>query len=79
VTTVWKLPWGVDRREWGHEIHGGEVAALDVAEVHEAEIAFLVDDGVEGVQLTDQTYDLELLLVQRIAGQVALRPPADPP
>src|SRR5450759_660696 len=62
----------VDRGGLGNEVDCCEVAVLDIAEVHVAEVALLVNDGVEGIKLTHLTYDLQLLLVQGVAGQVAL-------
>src|SRR5450631_1355810 len=59
--------------EAGHEVDCGEVAVLDISEVHVAQVALLVNDGVEGVKITHLTYYLQLLFVQGVAGQIALR------
>ncbi len=48
------------------------MALDDLAEGDAGEIAVLVQNGVERVDLADPAHDLELLLVQRIAGEVAL-------
>ena len=44
----------------------------DLAERHVHEVAILVDHRVERVEFAEHAHDLELLLVQRIADEVAL-------
>ena len=56
----------------GDEGDRGEMARDDLAEIDVDEIAVVVDHGVERVDLAQHPHDLELLLVQRIAGEVAL-------
>ena len=49
-----------------------EVARDHLAEIDVDEVAVVVDHGVDRVDLAQHAHDLELLLVQRIAGEVAL-------
>ena len=49
-----------------------QMARDDFAECHVDEVAILVDDGVERIEFTNRAHDLELLLVQRVADEVAL-------
>ena len=51
--------------------HGGEMAFDDLAEGDEDQLALLVDDRVEREHVAEHADDLELLLVQRIAGEIA--------
>ena len=48
------------------------MACDDVAERHKDQVAVFVDHGIERVDLADHADDLQLLLVQRIAGEIAL-------
>ena len=48
------------------------MARDDLAEVDVDEVAVLVDHGVERVDVAQHPHDLELLLVQRIADEIAL-------
>ena len=54
------------------ESHGGQMAGDDLAEGDVDQVAILVDHRVERVEFADHAHDLELLLVQRVADQVAL-------
>ena len=56
----------------GDERDRREVARDHLAEVDVDEVAVLVDHRVERVDLAQHAHDLELLLVQRVAGEVAL-------
>ena len=53
------------------ELDRGEVAFDDLAEGDEDQLALLVDDRVEGEHVAEHADDLELFLVQRIAGEIA--------
>ncbi len=72
---------GQDRREAPTDRHARalgdkgdrfEVALDHLAEIDVNEIAILVDHRVDGVDLAQHAHDLELLLVQRVAREVAL-------
>jgi hypothetical protein len=60
------------RVAFGDEGDGGEMAGDDLAEADEDEVARFVDHGVERVDVAQHAHDLQLLLVQRIADEVAL-------
>ena len=59
-------------RAFGDEGDRGEMALDHFAEIDVDEIAVLVDHGVDRVDIAQHPHDLELLLVQRIAGEIAL-------
>ena len=59
-------------RAVGDERDRREVAFDHLAEVDVDEIAVLVDHGVDRVDVAQHPHDLELFLVQRIAGEIAL-------
>ena len=61
-----------DLRRGGDEVDRGQVARDDLAERDADEVAILVDHRVERVDLAEHAHDLELLLVQRIADEIAL-------
>ena len=55
-----------------HELHRGRVARDDLAEIDVSEIPVVVDDRVERVHVAQTPDDLKLLLVKRIADEIAL-------
>ena len=73
-----RLPTGT-RARIGDESDGGEMALDHLAEVDVDEVALVVDHRIERVDLAEHPHDLQLLLVQRIAGEVALDGERDPP
>ena len=48
------------------------MALDDLAKRHVHQVAVLIDDGVERVAVAQAAHDLELLLMQRVADEVAL-------
>ena len=67
-----KAPAHRHARAVGDERDRRQVARDHLAEVDVHEIAVLVDHRVDGIDVAQHPHDLELLLVQRIAGEVAL-------
>ena len=64
----------LDRDGVAHEIDRRRVARHDLAEAREDQVALLVEDRVEAVDPpADHAQDLQLLLVQRIAVEIAAR------
>ena len=56
-----------------HELHRGKMARDHLAKGDAEQVAVLVDDRVERIDIAEHAHDLELLLVQRVALQVARR------
>ena len=55
-----------------HELHRGRMTGDDLAKIDVSQSALVIDNRIQSVYVAEAADDLKLLLVKRVADQVAL-------